>query len=139
MTDTSSQIDISNLANGNYSITFSGNVAGTFTGAISGDDTTLSVLNNSNYNYLQNNPTPDNDDEVLDYFNVDIVDASNSDVITHNLNTLDYILQLVSLDPATLYQVLVGVTVTQAANTITIASALTAGYNSYRVKILRKV
>ena len=121
--DANSRLQISNLKSGNYQISF---VTSTF-----------SSLDIASYNHAVETDINTTED-IIDIVSVDIIDSSDSDTITHNFATTNYIAEVVSQDASTLGQVINAAGITINANTCVITGIQTAGFTKYKVTLFKR-
>lgn len=131
----SSDLNMSFFISGKYNITILDTLGNPYT-ALSD----LFIVGYTLFNPLIVNST----DQIIDVISYDGIIATNSDSIIHNLNNTNVMVQLVSMDSATMNQQLITVdsnnpiTVTLLPSSITVNNVSANGYTKYKVSIFNR-
>ncbi len=131
----SSDLDMTFFISGKYNITILDSIDNPYE-ALSD----LFIVGYTLFNPLIINST----DQIIDVISYDNITATDSDVITTNLNNTNIMVQLVSKDAATMNQQLVTIdsnnpiTTELAPNTITVKNVALNGYEKYKATIFNR-
>ncbi len=131
----SSDLDMTAFISGQYNITILDNLDNPYI-ALS----QLFITGYTHFNPLIVNST----DQIIDVVSYDNITATNSDIVSHNLNNINVFPELISKDPATMNQVMITVDsvnplkVELTPNTVIIKNAVLNGYSKYKVVIFNR-
>jgi len=122
---TAIELDLSSLISGEYSIIF--------------DNVSLTGLDRTSFKVSNQYDIP-TFDEYVSVLSVDFISATDSDIVYHSWNTLDYMVQLISMDSVTLYEKIdtTGVGIITSINNVNITGVYTQGYSSYKAILFVK-